>query len=253
MTRANILGVGISPIDMEAALNAIAGKIESNQKDFICVVPAHTVMDCLADLALCRIVNSSGIATPDGMSIVWLLRLKGYARVHRVYGPDLLLAACERGLVHSWRHYFYGGAAGVAQSLVEKLSVRLPGLQVAGMYTPPFRQHTEEEDRQVVWEINDAAADIVWVALGSPKQEYWMSEHLGKIQAPVMIGVGAAFDYISGRKRQAPDWIQRSGFEWFYRWLSEPRRLWPRYRQYPKFVLLALAQLAGVRKFPLEK
>jgi N-acetylglucosaminyldiphosphoundecaprenol N-acetyl-beta-D-mannosaminyltransferase len=170
-----------------------------------------------------------------------------------VYGPDLLLEACRFGLSLGWRHFFYGGEAGVAAALAAKLAGQYPGLRIAGIYSPPFRPLTEVEDQEVLRLINDSGADIVWVGLGSPKQEYWMAEHLGKLHAPVMIGVGAAFDFLSGQKPQAPRWIQRSGLEWLFRLATEPRRLWPRYRQYPKFVLLALGQLLGLEHYPIEE
>jgi N-acetylglucosaminyldiphosphoundecaprenol N-acetyl-beta-D-mannosaminyltransferase len=162
----------------------------------------------------------------------------------------LMLETCQAGLERGYRHLLFGGAEGVAAALAEALRARFPGLQIVGTHTPPFRDLTEAEDRAVVDRINDAGPDIVWVGLSTPKQERWMAAHLGRIQAPVMIGVGAAFDFLSGRKPQAPRWMQRSGLEWLFRLGTEPRRLWPRYRQYPWFVVLVLAQLLGLKKFP---
>jgi N-acetylglucosaminyldiphosphoundecaprenol N-acetyl-beta-D-mannosaminyltransferase len=209
-------------------------------------------MECRRDLGLRRVFNASGLTTPDGMGIVWLLRLLGHSQVRRVYGPDLLLATCELSLRRGYRHFFYGGAPGVAQELSARLAKRFPGLRVAGHYTPPFHELSAEEDREVVATINAAAADIVWVGISTPKQERWMSAHVGRVTAPVLIGVGAAFDFLSGRKRQAPRWIQRSGLEWLFRLLSEPRRLWRRYIQYPWFVALVLAQALRLKRYPLE-
>jgi N-acetylglucosaminyldiphosphoundecaprenol N-acetyl-beta-D-mannosaminyltransferase len=194
----NILGVRVDAVDMQLVLDSINGWIDEPTYENVCVVPAHTVMDCRADPQLRRIVNASGLATPDGMSIVWLLKLQGFRDVERVYGPDLMQAACRFGLERGWRHFFYGGAGGVAAELVGRLTAEYSGLQVAGTYTPPFRQLTEEDDRHIVRAINDSGADIVWVGIGSPRQEYWMAEHLGRLQAPVMVGVGAAFDFLSG-------------------------------------------------------
>lgn len=204
------------------------------------------------DPELRRIFNRSGLTTPDGMAIVWLLRLQGFSQVERVYGPDLMQAVCKRSAETGWRHYFYGGTPGVAEQLAEKLKTQSPGLQIAGMYSPPFRELTPEEDREMIARINEARPDIVWVGIGSPKQELWMSRHLGQVDAPVLIGVGAAFDFLSGRKRQAPRWIQRSGFEWLFRLGSEPKRLWRRYADYPLFVLLVLLQLLRLKKFNVE-
>ena len=252
ISHGNVLGTRVNAVDLNASLESVVSWIEGRKQTYICVVPAHTVMECSADPELRNIVNASGLATPDGMSIVWLLKLQGHSRVGRVYGPDLMLAVCRTGLPRSWRHFFYGGRPGVAQSLADRLTGRLPGLLVAGTYTPPFRPITEQEDQEIIRTINASGADIVWIGLSSPKQEYWMAEHLGKIDVPVMIGVGAAFDFLSGGKRQAPRWVQRSGLEWLFRFASEPRRLWPRYRQYPKFVLLALAQLMGLKQYPID-
>jgi len=248
--RVNVLGTEVSAVDMAMVLDSIAASIAARNPEYICVVPAHTVMDCRADPALRRIVNASRLATPDGMSIVWLLKLLGYRGVERVYGPDLLLETCRYGLSRDWGHFFYGGKAGVADALAIRLADQYPSLRVTGKYTPPFRPLTSDEDREVIKIINNSGADIIWIGLSSPKQEYWMAEHRSSLDAPIMIGVGAAFDFIAGTKPQAPRWIQHSGFEWLFRLLSEPRRLWPRYRQYPKFVLLVLAQLMGLKKYP---
>jgi N-acetylglucosaminyldiphosphoundecaprenol N-acetyl-beta-D-mannosaminyltransferase len=188
------------------------------------------------------------MTVPDGMAIVWILKLKGHRHVRRVYGPDLLKAACKYGLEKGYRHYFYGGASGVTEKLVQKIRTDFPSLQIAGTFTPPFRPLTTEEDEEVIHQINKAEADIVWVGLGSPKQEFWMQTHLGRLHVPVMVGVGAAFDFLSGSKPQAPLWMQRNGFEWMFRFFNEPKRLWPRYSQYPKFILLVLSEFLGLLK-----
>ncbi len=251
-SRINVLGVGISAINMDLALRAIESWIDAADLNYVCVTPAHSIMDAYHDPDFRTVVNSSGLTTPDGMSIVWLMKLRGHGHVDRVNGSDLMLKACQFGSPHNWRHYFYGGEEGVAETLVARLIAYHPELQVAGTYTPPFRPLTLEEDEEIINTINETEADVVWVGLGAPKQERWMAEHLGKIGAPVMIGVGAAFDFLSGKKPQAPRWIQRSGFEWLFRLATEPKRLWPRYRQYPLFVWLVLLQLLGVKEFPIE-
>jgi N-acetylglucosaminyldiphosphoundecaprenol N-acetyl-beta-D-mannosaminyltransferase len=250
--KVSILGVGVNPISMNDALATLFSWFKLRRSAYICVTPAHSIMDAYRDSEICRILNFSGLTTPDGMSVVWVLRLLGYKDVERVYGSDLMLKACQFGLPHNWRHYFYGGDEGVAETLVARLMANYPELQVAGTYTPPFRPLTLEEDEEIINTINETEADVVWVGLSSPKQERWMAEHLGKIEAPAMIGVGAAFDFLSGRKPQAPRWIQRSGFEWLFRLATEPRRLWPRYRQYPLFVWLVLLQLLGLKEYPSE-
>ena len=243
-----ILGGQISALNMQLALKQMETWLAERSSNYICVTPAHSIMECVNDPTLFPIFNGAGMVTPDGMAVVWLLKLKGHKQVSRVYGPDLLLAVCEHGLPKGYRHYFYGGAPGVTEKLVEKLSERFPGLQVAGMLAPPFRPLSPEEDQDIVRQINGARADIIWVGLGSPRQEIWMHSHLGKVNAPLMVGVGAAFDFLSGKKTQAPLWIQRNGLEWLFRFASEPVRLWPRYRQYPKFILLVMAESLGLLK-----
>jgi len=163
-----------------------------------------------------------------------------------------MLALCEHSVSAGYCHFFYGGAAGVPEQLAAMLQKRFPGLQVVGTYSPPFRSLTPKEDEQIVRMINEAEPDIVWVGLSTPKQERWMAEHVGRLVAPVLIGVGAAFDFLSGRKRQAPRWMQRAGLEWLFRLLSEPRRLWRRYLvNNPLFIILVLLQMAGVRRYDL--
>jgi N-acetylglucosaminyldiphosphoundecaprenol N-acetyl-beta-D-mannosaminyltransferase len=241
--RVDLLGVKISPINMAQAVLTIGSWISNKQPQYVCVTPAHAVMDCYDNPGLRAIYNASGMTTPDGMAVVWWLRWHGQRQVERVYGPDLMLAVCQRSLETGWRHYFYGGEPEVAADLAHRLQTRFVGLQVAGVFSPPFRPVSAEEERAITAQIVASRADIVWVGLGAPRQEVWMSEHVGRVGAPVLIGVGAAFDFLSGRKRQAPRWIQRSGFEWLFRLLSEPHRLWRRYGLgYPRFVVLVVLQ-----------
>lgn len=252
LKRINILGVYISPINMGEALSFMDGSIGQQDHQYICVTPAHSIMDAYYDDGFRRILNSSGLTTPDGMSVVWILKLLGQKEVGRVYGPDLMLASCKYGVEKKYRHYLYGGEPGVAEALASQLVGRFDELQIAGSHSPPFRKLTKEEDQEAVEMINSCNPDIVWIGLSSPNQERWMSDHLERIDAPVMIGVGAAFDFLSGVKPQAPRWIQRSGLEWLFRLATEPKRLWPRYRQYPLFVWLVLLQLLGLKEFPIE-
>jgi N-acetylglucosaminyldiphosphoundecaprenol N-acetyl-beta-D-mannosaminyltransferase len=249
--RLNILGVGVNAVTLEDAVATMADTIESRVREYVCVVPAHSVMDCVEDPSLKPVFNGAGMCTPDGMAIVWLLKLHGYRHVSRVYGPDLMLRVCERSLAEGWPHFFLGGATGVAEELAHRLGARFPGLRVAGTLSPPFRPLSPTEDDEMVALINASRPDIVWVGLGSPKQEHWMAEHVGRIAAPVMVGVGAAFDFLSGRKVQAPRWVQRSGLEWLFRWADEPLRLFPRYVRYPLFAVLVAAQAAGLRHYEI--
>lgn len=251
--RVNILGVGISAINMAQALDTIDGWISRRDKHYVCITGVHGVMESQRDEQLRQIHNQAGLATPDGMPLVWLSRLKGFSWVERVYGPDLMLAVCRQSLVKGYRHYFYGGAEGVPEKLAAQLARHFPGLQVAGLYSPPYRSLTKEEDERVIRTISDSKPDIVWVGLSTPKQEYWMHEHLGRLSAPLLVGVGAAFNFHAGLKKQAPRWMQRSGLEWCFRLITEPRRLWRRYLiNNPWFLWLILRDALGKRNPALE-
>lgn len=248
----DILGVRVSAINMDLALSVIGDWMDKAQKHYVCVTGVHGVMESSKDPALRSIHNQSGLVTPDGMPLVWLSRLAGFRHVRRVYGPDLMGAVCEEFLDRHCRHFFYGGMPGGPEKLTERLRDRYPSLQVAGTYSPPFRPLTAEEDYWIVQHINSSRPDIVWVGISTPKQEYWMAEHVEKLSAPVLIGVGAAFDFNAGLKKQAPHWMQRSGTEWLFRLLTEPKRLWKRYlTNNPQFVYLMLRQFlsqGSVRK-----
>lgn len=251
--RVNILGVGISAVNLTSALEEIERWIEQGKRHYVCVTPVHGIMACHWEPDLRAIFNASGLTTPDGMPIVWLLRWLGHRQVARVYGPDLMLAVCQRSLSKGYRHFLFGGEHGVAEALKARLQERFPGLQVVGTLSPPFGRLEPEEDEEMVRRINEVRPDIVWVGLGCPKQERWMAEHRDRLKAPVLIGVGAAFDFLTGRKPQAPRWMQRAGLEWLFRLLTEPRRLWGRYLiNNPLFVALVVLQALRVRRYSLE-
>ena len=244
----------MSAINMDLATRVIEEWIASREQNYVCVTTVNNIVESQRDLELRRVHNRAGMVTPDGMPLVWLSRWKGAKHVSRVYGPDLMLAMCAISAQKGYRNYLYGGAEGVGQKLAERLEARFPGLVIVGMDTPPFRPLTEVEDREAVDKINACKPDIVWIGLGNPKQERWMSDHLGKIEAPVMIGVGAAFDFHAGVKKQAPRWMQRSGLEWVFRLASEPKRLWKRYLiNNPRFVWMVLLQSLGLRRYDLDE
>ena len=246
--RVDVLGVGVSAITMADAVDTIAGWIASRERHYVCITGVHGVMESRRDPALRAIHNAAGLVTPDGMPLVWLGRARGHRRIERVYGPDLMLALCEWSVARGVRHYFYGGAETVADRLAARLQQRYPGLLVAGTYSPPFRPLSADDDDAIVRQINATEPDIVWVGLSTPKQERWMHAHCGRVTAPALIGVGAAFDFHAGLKRQAPRWMQRSGLEWSFRLATEPRRLWKRYLvNNPWFVWEVLRESVGVR------
>jgi len=242
--RVDVLGVQVSVLNMDCALDVLDYWITTGTQQYVCVTGVHGVMESYRDAALQRIHNGAGLVTPDGMPLVWWARTRGYSHVRQVCGAELMLACCERSLTAGYRHFFYGGGDGVADLLVRRLTRRFPGLAVAGTYTPPFRPLTTEEDADVIRRIRDSGADIVWVGLSTPKQERWMAEHMGRIDATLMIGVGAAFDFHAGLKCRAPRWMSRSGLEWLFRLSTEPRRLWKRYlTNNPAFVYLTLQEV----------
>jgi N-acetylglucosaminyldiphosphoundecaprenol N-acetyl-beta-D-mannosaminyltransferase len=225
----DILGVRISAIDMASAVRTIESWIQSGARRYLSVCTVNTVMECKRDPALKEIVNGAGLRTPDGMPLVWLSHRAGHKQVSRVYGPDLMLELCGRSGQTGARHFFYGGAPGVVEDLVFNLKSRFPALHVAGMHTPPMLAVGQLEDPAVIQKINESRADVVWVGMGTPKQDWWVANHRPLLDAPVLIPVGAAFDFHSGRVRQAPRWMQRSGLEWAFRFTQDPKRLWRRY------------------------
>jgi N-acetylglucosaminyldiphosphoundecaprenol N-acetyl-beta-D-mannosaminyltransferase len=236
--RVDVLGVGISAIDPSDALGEVTRWVDEGLQHYVCVTGVHGVMESQRDPELVRIHNESGLTTPDGMPMVWAAHMAGAKNTERVYGPDLMLAVCERAAERGWGCFLYGATDDVLEQLRSILCVRYPGLKIVGMHSPPFRPLTPEEDDAVVREINDSGAQIVWVGLSTPKQERWMASHIGRLDAPALFGVGAAFDMHAGNLRQAPRWMQRSGIEWLFRLISEPRRLWKRYAvNNPRFVL----------------
>jgi N-acetylglucosaminyldiphosphoundecaprenol N-acetyl-beta-D-mannosaminyltransferase len=252
--RVNILGVGVSAINMEMAVAMFDTWIARRAQQYVCVTGVHGVIESQDDPALRAVLCDSGLTTPDGMPLVWLSKLHGFGHVGRVYGPDLMLAVCAHSVEKGYRHFLYGGDEGVAETLAARLRERFPGVQIVGAYAPPFRPLTAEEDAGIVRMINEARADIVWVGLSTPKQERWMAAHHGRITAPVMVGVGAAFDFHAGRKKQAPRWMQRSGLEWSFRLLQEPKRLWRRYLiNNPKFIALVFLQALHLKRWNLSE
>ena len=235
--RVDVLGVGISAVSLDAATAHIMEWVHDRERHYVCVTNVHTVMECQRDAELLRIHNASGLTTPDGMPLVWCLRRAGAADVTRVYGPDLMLALSKPLAAAGKSVFLYGTTERTLELLAARLLEDFPGLRIVGTFAPPFRPLTPAEDADVVRLINDSGADVVWVGLGAVKQEYWMAKHLNVLSAPVLIGVGAAFDFHAGVVKQAPLWMQRHGLEWSYRLCREPRRLWRRYlRTNPAFV-----------------
>jgi len=214
--RYNVLGVGVSELTLASACELVLASRNSRPLGYVCVTPVHAVSEACADASFRKILNASYLTTPDGMPLVWL------------------------------------APPGVAEVLREKLTARFPGLEVAGTFTPPYRPLSPGELAELHADVAHTRPDVIWVGLGTPKQERFMAAHWSTLNAGLLIGVGAAFDFHSGRVRQAPRWMQRCGLEWFFRLCTEPRRLGPRYlKTNPLFLLRVLAQKTGLKKYPL--
>jgi N-acetylglucosaminyldiphosphoundecaprenol N-acetyl-beta-D-mannosaminyltransferase len=248
-----VLGVGVSAITIPQAVDVIERWIATADHQYVCVTGVHGVMESQDDPDVRDIHNRAGLVTPDGMPLVWVSHLKGHRHVQRVYGPDLMLACCASSVSKGYRHFLYGGASGVPERLAARLQERFPGLVVAGTWSPPFHEPTPAEEQATIERIKAANPDVVWVGLSTPKQERWMARHVGQLCASVLIGVGAAFDFHAGLKRQAPRWMQCSGLEWLFRLGTEPRRLWRRYlTNNPRFLWRILLQLSGFVEYDIS-
>lgn len=253
LPRYDVLGVRLSAVNTMAAIQAVQLWIDTEDHKYICFCNVHTIMSCQNDPDFQKVIDGAGLAVPDGMPLVWIGRLRGYRQIERVYGPDFLLKLCRISQDFGYRHFFYGGAPSVADELKMELQHRFPLLRVVGTYSPPYRPLTREEDEDVVRLINNVSPNIIWVGLGSPKQDYWAFNHVGRINHAVILPVGAAFDFLSGRIPQAPHWMRKSGLEWLFRLASEPKRLWSRYLiENPLFVLMLIGQALGLRRSTKE-
>lgn len=252
-SRVNVLGVGVSAIDMNEAVRRCQDLVEDGGKGYVCVTGVHGVMEAQRDPAFREVLNRSFLCTPDGMPTVWVGRLRGYGSMRRVYGPDFMLEMCRRSVAHGYRHFLYGGGPGTVELLKRKLEWLVPGIWIVGTYTPPFRLLSPSEEEKLVATIAQARPDIIWVGLSTPKQERFMAQMLERLNVRLMVGVGAAFDINAGLLPDAPSWMKTAGLQWLYRLAKEPRRLWKRYlKNNPAFVWGIVLQFAGIRKFELN-
>ena len=238
----SLLGVNVSRVNPVLALRQICEWVGQKQLTYVCVAPVSTLVDARRDAKYLAAVNAAGMVTPDGMPVVWLAKSKGCKDIERTYGPDLMLEVCNYGQGLGLRHFFYGGTDATLQKLLQKLRESYPQILVAGSYAPPFKTEVWKENKEIIDRINNSTADIVWVGLGSPKQDFWMQLHRPLLNAPVIVGAGAAFDFCSGTKPQAPRWMRACGLEWFFRLCCEPGRLWKRYLVGNSLFLIYLIQ-----------
>ena len=227
-TLREVIGSPIDTVTWSQTLERLSGWAAAGQSRYVCICNVHSVVTARQDEVFSDVIRKADMATPDGAPVAWLMRRLGSLGQERINGPDLMWRYCAEAARRNESIYLYGGQQRTLDILQRTLLAHFPGLMIAGAYSPPFRALTPEEDTAVVEAINDSGAGTVWVSLGCPKQEKWMAEHRGRINA-VMIGVGAAFDYHAGTIQRAPRWMQRNGLEWLHRLCSEPRRLWKRY------------------------
>ena len=244
--RRDILGIPISMIDYERAMDVMDEMVEQRYRGWVCAAAVHSVMVAQDDLLMKRALTDSVITVPDGMPIVWAANMLGEHLPNRVYGPELMRRYCTRSLEHGHRVWLYGGRdQGALVQLALNLRRKHPGIRIVGGYSPPFRALTEDEESAIADQINAAQPDVLWVGIGVPKQEKWMVRTRERVDVPVMCAVGAAFDFHAGRVSQAPHWMQERGLEWTYRIAQEPRRLLPRYLYTNPRFMLGLARQYG--------
>jgi N-acetylglucosaminyldiphosphoundecaprenol N-acetyl-beta-D-mannosaminyltransferase len=226
---ANVLGVAVSAVDLPRAVELAESWIAVGRPGYVCITGVHGVMEAQRDIELRRILNHAVINTPDGMPMSWVGHLQGLKEMDRVFGPDFMLNLCRRSVEKGHRHFLYGGSPGVAEELKSALETMITGIRIVGTYTPPFRELRSEEEDELVAKVHACSPDILWVGLSTPKQERFMARYVDRLGVPLLVGVGAAFDFHTGRINDCSDWIKRAGLQWLHRLAQDPSRLWRRY------------------------
>ena len=247
MQSTRVLDVLVSAVDLLSAAETIIGWKRSGHRGYVAVTGVHGIMEAQDDTDFKQILNDADLCVPDGVPLVWLSRLAGHKETGRVFGPDLMLQVSGMLAATGGSAFYYGGAPGVAEELADEMAARFPGIKCAGIICPPFRDLTDQEAEEYVAQMNQSNADILWIGLSTPKQERWMAKFRPRLTIPAIVGVGAAFDYNTGRLTRAPKWVQRCALEWLYRLIQEPRRLWRRYmRNNPLFIWYLLRDYCGL-------
>jgi len=250
---ANVLGVGVHALDLPTAADVINAAVESGRKGYVCVTGVHGVMESQRDPAFRDILRRALLVTPDGMPMVWVGRSQGHAQMKRVFGPDLMIEVCGRSTSKGFRHFLYGGQPGVTSELANNLKSMFPKIEIAGTFTPPFRPLDTSEQVALEKFMAAVSPDIVWVGLSTPKQEKFMADNIDRLPCKIMIGVGAAFDFHTGRLKDAPVWIKNAGLQWAHRLCQEPMRLWKRYLvNNSAFIACLSLQFSGMRHYSLS-
>jgi N-acetylglucosaminyldiphosphoundecaprenol N-acetyl-beta-D-mannosaminyltransferase len=248
---ANVLGVDVDVVDLEDALAYLAALLQGSRKGYICVAGVHGVVEAQRDARLMEIYSGSAMTIPDGMPLAWVGRMQGHTGMQRVTGPDLMLEVFRRTEFADVTHFFYGGREGIARELQDRIQQQFPWVNIVGTHTPPFRELSDSEETELISSIAVLKPDMIWVGIGCPKQEIFMARYLPNLETKLMLGVGAAFDFHTGRIRDCAGWIKRAGLQWLHRLLQDPKRLWWRYvRVNPAFLWQITLQMLNLRRYP---
>jgi N-acetylglucosaminyldiphosphoundecaprenol N-acetyl-beta-D-mannosaminyltransferase len=251
--RANVLGIGVHAVNLDRAAEIIESAVDANRSGYVCVTGIHGVMEAQRKRDFKSALDDAMLVVPDGMPTVWVGRLQGHDEMSRVFGPDLMREICRRSVASGHTHFLYGGNPGVVEKLRQNLEGWFPGIRIVGTYTPPFRPLSPDERADLEGQVLELSPDYFWVGLSTPKQEHFMAESSGSLNCKIMLGVGAAFDIHTGRVKDAPDWIKKSGLQWLHRLCQEPSRLWKRYLVNNSGFLFRIAlQLASLRRYQLS-
>ena len=248
-TCANLLGMQVDSLDLELALARVAELYRNREKGYVCAVSVHGVLETRQDPRVARAFADAALVIPDGRPIVWVGRMQGRRAIRQVTGPDFMAAVIAAKEFAGASHFFYGGKPGVAQDLAAEWFYRFPGMRVAGTYTPPFRDLTHSEEAALVERLNRLKPDFIWIGISTPRQELLMRRLLPQLRSGILLGVGAAFDFHTGRIRDCAPWVKRVGFQWLHRLMQDPRRLWRRNLSNAAFLWHIALQLSGLRRY----
>ena len=249
---ANVLGVSIDAVDMEQALAMVSVRLQQRRKGYVCFVDVHGILEALKSASVAETYAHAAMAMPDGTPTVWVGRAQGMRKMNYVTGPGMMNEIFRRGEFAGYSHYFYGGEPGVADDLAATLCRKYPWTRIAGIYTPPFRELTCEEEEELVEKVGRLKPDMVWVGISTPRQDLWMRRMLPRLETRMMFGVGAAFDFLTGRIRLCPEWMKRAGLHWLHRLAQDPKRLWMRNVRNTSFLWHIALQLTGARRYPMR-
>jgi len=244
------LGVDVDAVNIENVVIEADNQINTSKKGYITVTGVHGIMESQRSEYVKSAHKNAWVVVPDGMPLVYIGRIRGHKNMRRCFGPDLMYALLEHSVKNRYTHFFYGGKDGVAQLLKQKLEQKIPGLQVIGTYTPPFRPLNDQEKNELIETVSQLKPHFIWVGMSTPKQELFMIEYLPLLDTNIMVGVGAAFDYHTDQLKRAPKWMQTLALEWLFRLIMEPKRLWRRYLvNNPLFLVKLIFQVTGLRKY----